>query len=48
MEGVADGQKWEIARALGAELAQGSFLAEPMPLAALMDWMTEDGRERTQ
>ncbi len=48
VEGVADERKWEIVRALGAELAQGYFLAEPMPLAALMDWMTEDGRERTQ
>jgi two-component system CheB/CheR fusion protein len=46
VEGVADEPRWRIACALGAELAQGFFLAEAMPLAALMEWITADGRDR--
>lgn len=39
IEGIADEQMWSYAKQLGAELAQGYFLAAPMPLAALIDWI---------
>nr|WP_242456330.1 EAL domain-containing protein [Mycolicibacterium sp. P1-18] len=42
-EGVADQLMWDQARELGADLAQGYFLASPMPLPALIDWITTAG-----
>lgn len=42
-EGVADQLMWDQARELGAELAQGYFLAPPMPLPALIDWIAAAG-----
>lgn len=39
IEGIADEPMWSYAEQLGAELAQGYFLAPPMPLEDLVDWI---------
>lgn len=38
-EGVEDREDWDFVRAAGCELAQGWFIAKPMPPAALRDWI---------
>ncbi|MDR3662506.1 MAG: EAL domain-containing protein, partial [Mycobacterium sp.] len=43
VEGVADQLMWEHVDGLGAELAQGYFLAPPMSLPTLTDWITAAG-----
>jgi two-component system, chemotaxis family, CheB/CheR fusion protein len=48
LEGVADEAMWEHARELGADLAQGYFLAPPMPLLTLTDWITAAGSVHAQ
>lgn len=45
MEGVSDEAMWERVQALGVDLAQGYFLAKPMPLHALLDWISTSGAE---
>lgn len=48
VEGVADQPMWDRVQKLGASLAQGYFLAPPMSLDALIDWITAGGRVPTQ
>lgn len=46
-EGVEDLQDWEFLRARGIDLAQGYFIARPMPPENLAAWITEwEGRCR--
>lgn len=40
-EGVEDRDDWEYLRAAGCDIAQGYFIAKPMPAAKLAHWMTE-------
>lgn len=40
-EGVEDREDWDLMRALGCDLAQGYFIARPMPPSALPKWMEE-------
>ena len=44
-EGVEDAEDWHYLRAQGCTLAQGYFIAKPMPAQALAAWATEwEGR----
>lgn len=45
-EGVETNQQYAIIRRLGCDLAQGYFIARPMPASQLLAWM--DGYEDTQ
>lgn len=45
-EGVETEQQYAIVRRLGCDMAQGYFIARPMPAAQLLTWM--DGYEDTQ
>ena len=46
-EGVEDIEDWKFLRAHGCDVAQGYFVARPMPMAALADWLPEwEGRRR--
>jgi EAL domain-containing protein (putative c-di-GMP-specific phosphodiesterase class I)/CheY-like chemotaxis protein len=38
-EGVEDGADWRFLQAIGCDLAQGYFIARPMPAAALPEWV---------
>jgi EAL domain-containing protein (putative c-di-GMP-specific phosphodiesterase class I)/FixJ family two-component response regulator len=38
-EGVEDREDWDFVRDTGCELAQGFFIAHPMPVAALAGWI---------
>ena len=38
-EGIEDRADWDFLRASGCELAQGYFIARPMPANALIDWL---------
>jgi EAL domain-containing protein (putative c-di-GMP-specific phosphodiesterase class I) len=38
-EGVEDREDWEFVRDTGCELAQGYFIARPMPAAELAGWI---------
>lgn len=38
-EGVEDREDWELVRGLGCDLAQGYFIARPMPGDAIVEWM---------
>lgn len=38
-EGVEDLDDWRFLRARGCDIAQGYFIARPMPMAALADWL---------
>jgi EAL domain-containing protein (putative c-di-GMP-specific phosphodiesterase class I) len=38
-EGVEDRDDWDFLRKTGCDLAQGYFIAKPMPAADLSDWM---------
>jgi len=38
-EGVEDRDDWDFLRTTGCDLAQGYFIAKPMPAADLLDWM---------
>jgi EAL domain-containing protein (putative c-di-GMP-specific phosphodiesterase class I) len=40
-EGVEDREDWDLLRTLGCDLAQGYFIARPMPPAALPRWIEE-------
>lgn len=44
-EGVEDASDWAFLRSTGCHVAQGYFIARPMPAAALPGWM-EDWRQR--
>jgi EAL domain-containing protein (putative c-di-GMP-specific phosphodiesterase class I) len=49
-EGVEDQADWDFVRAAGCDLAQGYFIARPMPGADLAGWMADwdaNGRDRT-
>ncbi|MGB8406572.1 MAG: EAL domain-containing protein [Mycobacterium sp.] len=48
VEGVADQLMWEHVVGVGAELAQGYFLAPPMSLPMLIDWITVPANVRPQ
>ena len=37
-EGVEDRDDWDFLRATGCDLAQGTFIAKPMPAAGLPGW----------
>ena len=47
-EGVEDEAAWQTLRALGCDLAQGFWIAKPMPAEELMQWLvrTSWGLER--
>ena len=38
-EGVETRSDWDLLRGLGCHLAQGYFIAKPMPAGDLPDWM---------
>ncbi|WP_395018610.1 EAL domain-containing protein [Dongia sp.] len=40
-EGVELKEDWELLRRLGCDVAQGYFVAKPMPAAAFPDWVAE-------
>ena len=40
-EGVEDRDDWDFLRAAGCDLAQGYFIARPMPAADLPGWMAD-------
>lgn len=40
-EGVEDQADWDFLRTAGCDMAQGYFIARPMPAAELSGWMTE-------
>jgi len=40
-EGVEDIEDWKFLRAHGCEIAQGYFIARPMPMASLAEWLPE-------
>lgn len=40
-EGVENRADWNLLRQTGCDLAQGDFIARPMPAADLADWMTQ-------
>lgn len=40
-EGVEDIDDWNFLRANGCDIAQGYFIARPMAMAALLDWLPE-------
>lgn len=40
-EGIEDQQTWDALAALGCDLAQGYFVARPMPAAAVRTWLRE-------
>jgi EAL domain-containing protein (putative c-di-GMP-specific phosphodiesterase class I)/DNA-binding NarL/FixJ family response regulator len=40
-EGVEDIEDWNFLRTHGCDIAQGYFIARPMPMAALADWLPE-------
>jgi diguanylate cyclase (GGDEF)-like protein/PAS domain S-box-containing protein len=39
-EGVEDEASWTLLRSLGCDLAQGYWIAKPMPAEELMEWLT--------
>ncbi|WP_297528162.1 putative bifunctional diguanylate cyclase/phosphodiesterase [Thiohalobacter sp.] len=46
-EGIEDADTWACLRELGCDFGQGFLMAEPMPLAALEDWLAgARGRRR--
>jgi EAL domain-containing protein (putative c-di-GMP-specific phosphodiesterase class I)/AmiR/NasT family two-component response regulator len=45
-EGVEDRQDWDFLRAAGCDLAQGWFIAKPMPADALSQWIAGWERRR--
>lgn len=47
-EGVEDLDDWNHLRAHGCDVAQGYFVARPMPMAALSDWLPEWERRRRE
>lgn len=40
-EGVEDREDWDFLRAAGCDMAQGYFIAKPMPAADLTGWLVE-------
>ncbi|MDP1680458.1 MAG: EAL domain-containing response regulator [Burkholderiales bacterium] len=40
-EGVEDREDWDFLRAAGCDIAQGYFIAKPMPAADLTGWLAE-------
>lgn len=40
-EGVEDIEDWNFLRTHGCDIAQGYFIARPMPMAALAEWLPE-------
>lgn len=45
-EGVEDRLDWDFLRTAGCDLAQGYFIAKPMPAERIVDWMPEWGSRR--
>lgn len=45
-EGVEDQADWDYMRQCGCDVAQGYFIAKPMPFEQLMDWLSEWGTHR--
>lgn len=45
-EGIEDIDDWNFLRANGCDIAQGYFIARPMPMTALADWLPEWERRR--
>ncbi|MBI3145918.1 MAG: EAL domain-containing response regulator [Pseudogulbenkiania sp.] len=46
-EGVEDRHDWDFVRASGCDLAQGYFIAKPMPAADMIGWMADwEDRQR--
>jgi len=39
-EGIEDQQTWDMLKNMGCDLAQGYFVAKPMPAADLLPWVT--------
>jgi len=38
-EGVEDRADWDLLRSTGCDLAQGYFIAKPMPTSEIPDWI---------
>lgn len=47
-EGVENIDDWNFLRTRGCDVAQGYFIARPMPMAALADWLPEWERRRRE
>ena len=47
-EGVEDREDWDFLRGLGCDVAQGYFIARPMPAPELMVWRTAWERRRPE
>ena len=47
-EGVEGVDDWNHLRACGCDVAQGYFIARPMPPAELADWLPEWERRRRE
>ena len=45
-EGVEDQQDWDFVRAAGCDLAQGYFIAKPMPASELANWVRARAKGR--
>ncbi|MFZ2123018.1 EAL domain-containing protein, partial [Rhodoferax sp.] len=42
-EGVEDREDWDFLRVAGCDMAQGYFIARPMPAAELPGWIDDWG-----
>jgi EAL domain-containing protein (putative c-di-GMP-specific phosphodiesterase class I) len=47
-EGVQDRTDWDFVRARGCDLAQGYFIAPPMPAGDLLPWLADWEQRRVQ
>jgi len=47
-EGVEDIDDWNFLRARGCDIAQGYFIAKPMPMTGLAEWLPEWERRRRE
>jgi len=41
-EGIESKASWDLLHSMGCDYAQGYWMAKPMPLAELIDWLDAD------